>query len=94
MDRMTVDGALAALAIAVAWYSRIESPVRLYTVLAMAFLARETGVLLVAACCVVDLLAKRFKRAAIWAPGQKAYSSSWPIASRRHARGDDAVLIS
>ena len=67
MDRMTVDGALAALAIGVAWYSRIESPARLYTVLAMACLVRETGVLLVAACCLVDLLAKRFQAAAIWA---------------------------
>jgi len=67
MDRMTVDGALAALAIAVAWYSRIESPVRLYTVLGMACLTRETGVILVAACCLVDMLAKRFRRAATWA---------------------------
>jgi hypothetical protein len=67
MDRMTVDVALAALAIGVAWYSKTESAAKLYTVLAMACLVRETGLLLVAACCLVDLLTKRFKAAAIWA---------------------------
>jgi hypothetical protein len=67
MDRMTVDVALAALAVGVAFYSKTESPAKLYVVLVMACLVRETGVLLVAACCLVDLFAKRYKEAAIWA---------------------------
>jgi hypothetical protein len=67
MDRMTVDGALSALAMGLAWYWKTKSTAKVYLVLVLACLARETGVLLVAACCLVDLRAKRFKPAAIWA---------------------------
>jgi hypothetical protein len=67
MDRMTVDVSLAALAIGFAWYWKTKSPAKLCLVLVLACLVRETGVLLVAACCLVDLRAKRFKWAVIWA---------------------------
>jgi energy-converting hydrogenase Eha subunit C len=67
MDRMTVDVALAALAIGLAWYWKSQSTAKLCMVLVLACLVRETGVLLVAACCLVDLRAKRFRRAGTWA---------------------------
>ena len=67
MDRMTVDGAMAALTVAFAYFLKTRSPAKLYVVLALACLARETGVLLVAGCCISELIFRRFARAAFWA---------------------------
>jgi len=67
MDRMTVDVALAAFTAAFAFYWRTGAWVRLFLILVLACLVRETGLFLVAACCLVELFSLRLVRAAIWA---------------------------
>lgn len=67
MDRMTVDVALAAFAAAFAVYWRTGAWARLFIVLTLACLARESGVLLVGGCCLAELFSLRIARAAIWA---------------------------
>jgi hypothetical protein len=67
MDRMTVDVAIAAVTVGLAYYTSIQSTPRLYGVLVLACLARETGVLLVAAMCIYELWSRRFERALLWA---------------------------
>ncbi|MBI3473809.1 MAG: hypothetical protein HY013_20835 [Candidatus Solibacter usitatus] len=62
IDRMTVDAALAALCVGFALY--LESPRKLYAVLALAPLARETGICLVASYCLW-LAARRAWRPAL-----------------------------
>jgi hypothetical protein len=67
MDRMAVDVALAAFVMAFALYSRHgEEDWKLYPVLLLAALVRDTGLLLVAAYCIWLLLRKRVRRAAIF----------------------------
>ena len=66
MDRMTVDGCLAALSVAFAYFLKTRSASKLYAVLVLACLARETGVLLVAGCCISELIVKRLGRAVLW----------------------------
>jgi hypothetical protein len=67
MDRMTVDVALAAFTVAVALYWRTGAWTKLFAVLVLACLARETGVFLVAGCCLAELFARRLARVVIWA---------------------------
>jgi hypothetical protein len=67
IDRMTVDVALAALCVAFVRYTRKPSPVRLYVILLLAPLVRDSGALLVAAQCGYDLFGKRSGRAAVYA---------------------------
>jgi hypothetical protein len=67
MDRMTVDVALAAFTVAFVLYWRTGAWTRLFIVLLLACLVRETGVLLAGGCCLVELFSLRIKRAAIWA---------------------------
>lgn len=67
MDRMTVDGALAALSVGFAYYCKTGAAPKLYPILVMACLTRETGILFVAACCIFELLEKRFARSLLWA---------------------------
>ena len=66
MDRMTVDGSLAALSVAFAYFLKTRSTAKLYVVLVLACLVRETGVLLVGGCCISELVFRRFTRAALW----------------------------
>jgi hypothetical protein len=67
MDRMAVDVALAAFVMAFALYSREGSQDwKLYAVLLLGALVRDTGLLLVAAYCIWLLLGKRVRRAAIF----------------------------
>jgi hypothetical protein len=67
MDRMAVDVALAAFVMAFALYTRKgEADRRLYAVLLLSALVRETGLLLVAAYCIWLLLRKRMGRAALF----------------------------
>lgn len=63
MDRMTVDVATAAFTVGLAYYATIRSTVRLYCVLVLACLTRETGALLLAAACTYELWSGRFGRA-------------------------------
>lgn len=67
MDRMTVDVALAAFTVAFALYLKNESRRKLFLVLLLACLVRETGILLVAGVCLVELLNRRWARAVFWA---------------------------
>jgi hypothetical protein len=67
MDRLTVDVALIAFAVAAALYWRTEAWTKLFVVLALAGLARETGVLLVGGCCLAELLRRRLLRVVLWA---------------------------
>jgi hypothetical protein len=67
MDRMAVDVALAAFVMAFALYSREgQEDWKLYAVLLLGALVRDTGLLLVAAYCIWLLLRKRLRRAAIF----------------------------
>ncbi|MCL6545722.1 MAG: hypothetical protein K6T61_10870 [Bryobacteraceae bacterium] len=65
LNRMTVDIALAALAVGFVWHSRrgISAPVLL--ILALAALARETGVLLAAGYSLYWLAERRLRAAAL-----------------------------
>lgn len=76
VDRMTVDIALAALAVAFVLYQREPRPAALGLTLAAAALARETGLVLVAACCLAELRAKRFRRAA-WFAATAVPAAGW-----------------
>jgi hypothetical protein len=63
MDRMTVDVGIAAFTVGLAYYATIRSTARLYCVLLLACLARETGALLLAATWTYELWSGRFARA-------------------------------
>jgi hypothetical protein len=67
IDRLTVDIALAALTIGFALYWRAGSLSKLYLVLLFAPLAKETGVLLLAAYCLYAIFGKHWVRAAAMA---------------------------
>jgi hypothetical protein len=67
MDRMTVDVALAALTVAFAVYWRTGAATKLFIVLVLACLTRETGAFLAGACCLVELFRRRWIRAIVWA---------------------------
>ncbi len=60
LDRMTLDGPLAALTAAFALYARTGPRWKLYLTLAAAPLVRETGLLLIAACGLWDLARRRW----------------------------------
>lgn len=64
IDRMTVDVALAALSVAFVRYAKNQPWQRLYPVLLLAPLVRDTGALLIAAQCLYDLAGRRWRRAA------------------------------
>ena len=63
IDRLTIDHALAALAVAFAVQARRSPSWWLYSILVLAPLARETGLLLTAAWCGHRLLVKRRREA-------------------------------
>lgn len=68
MDRMAVDVGLAAFVMAFVLYSREgEEDWKLYPVLLLSALVRDTGLLLVAAYCIWLLLRKRLRRSAMFA---------------------------
>lgn len=66
IERMTIDTALAALCIGFALYAEAEPSWKLYPVLVLAPLARETGLLLVFAWCAWLLARKDWKRALVY----------------------------
>ncbi len=67
LDRMTVDITMAALTVAFALYLRAGPDWKLYAVLVCAPLAKETGFLLVAACCLQALFQRKWSRTALLA---------------------------
>ena len=66
VDRMTVDIALAAFTVAVALYWRTGAWMKLFVMLMLACLARETAALLVGGCCLAELLNRRWLRVVLW----------------------------
>jgi hypothetical protein len=67
IDRLTVDVVLVALCAGFAWYVKKGSPGGLYVVLVLAGLARETGLLLVAACCLCAIFQRHWRRTLLFA---------------------------
>jgi hypothetical protein len=67
IDRLTVDVALIALCAAWVWYMRSDAPGRLYLVLVLAGLARETGLPLAGACCMHALWRRHWRKALVYA---------------------------
>jgi hypothetical protein len=66
LDRLTVDLSLTALAMGFAYYAQIEARWRLYAVLMLAGLSRETGLILIAAYCISRLAQRRFLQAVLY----------------------------
>lgn len=66
LDRMVVDGALGALTLAFIVYAR-RPGLGFWVLLAVAGLTRETGLLLTAGFCAAEVLARRWKNAAVFA---------------------------
>ena len=67
LDRFTVDLALTSLSLGFAVYTSSRSRWKLYAVLALAPLCRETGLVLVLATAVPDLMARRYRQSLFWA---------------------------
>jgi hypothetical protein len=67
IDRLTIDVALCALCAGFAWYAKRGSNRRLYIVLLLAPLVRETGLLLVAAYCLHAASKRRWRRSLLFA---------------------------
>jgi hypothetical protein len=83
IDRLTVDVALAACCAGFALYVREWHPARLYAVLVAAALARETGLLLIAACVLWLVLERRFRDAALFATAV-APAAAWYVFVNLH----------
>jgi hypothetical protein len=83
LDRMTVDIALAALSVAFALYTAEQRTCRLFAVLTLASLARETGLVLVAAVCLSEILRHRAARAVLMASAAIP-SLAWYLYVRAH----------
>jgi hypothetical protein len=66
LDRLTVDLSLTALCVGFAYYARIEARWRLYAVLVLAGLSRETGLVLTLAFCLFLMALRRFGQAALF----------------------------
>ena len=67
LDRMTVDATMAAVTAGFVYYSARERAWKLYVVLMLATLVRETGFLLVAAWCIWMVWRREWRRAAAFA---------------------------
>lgn len=67
LDRLTVDLCLTALCLGFAYYSKIDARGRLYAILVLAALSRETGVALTLALCVSELARRGYARAMLHA---------------------------
>ncbi len=66
LDRLTVDLSLTALAMGFACYAKIESRWKLFAVLILAGLSRETGLILIAGYCLSRLTQRRFAQAVLF----------------------------
>jgi len=87
MDRMTVDVALAALTVAFAVYWKTGSWWKLFVVLLLACLVRETGLLLVAGVCLFDWINRRFARGALWASASlPMFAWYWFVSGKFHEK--------
>jgi len=66
IDRMVIDGMMTALFAGFLVYAKREDATKLYVVLALSVLMRETGLLLVAGAAGAAFLQKRFVRALLF----------------------------
>src|SRR5205085_3478104 len=90
IDRLTTDVALAARCAGFALYLREHSPHKLYAMLMMAALARETGLLLVGAY-VIFLAGERQFRKAILFSTAAIPTACWYLFVGLHTVPDHAV---
>jgi hypothetical protein len=67
LDRLTVDLSMTALCMGFAYYAKIDARWKLYAVLVLAGLSRETGLILIAAYCLSRLLQRRLTQAVLFA---------------------------
>jgi hypothetical protein len=75
-DRMLVDGLLTALFVGFLWYGESGAWKKAFAVVALACLARETGILLAAGAAVYSLLNGRRGRA-LWFAGAAVPALAW-----------------
>jgi hypothetical protein len=93
IDRLTVDAALAAFCAGFALYAAEGAHTKLYAVLALAGLSRETGLLLVAAWCIWLAVARRWRQAAIFATAGIP-TICWLIFVRLHTPAHEFETVS
>jgi len=67
LDRLTIDAALAALCVGFALYVKEGRPGKVYLILVLAPLVRETGLLLIAAYSLAELSGRHLGRAVLFA---------------------------
>ena len=90
LDRMTVDLALASLALGFAVYLDPESPWKLYVILVAATLCRDSGFLLWAAYAIHLLWLRRFRQVAIFVTALLP-AVLWTVWVRATMPGGDAI---
>jgi len=87
LDRMTVDATLVALTAGFSFYAGREPSWKLYAVLVLATLTRETGFLLIAAFCVWLLWEGQWRRVATFATAAVP-SLLWALFIQLHTHTD------
>ncbi len=92
IDRLTVDVALAALTVGFALYLRAGPRWKLYLVLVLAPLVRETGLLLVAGHCLHQAWRREWKQAAVFASTMLP-AAGWYLFVHRSAGGSPVHLL-
>ena len=85
IDRLVVDGALAALAVAFGLFSEQNRPAALWIAMAAAALTRETGLLLLAGYLLFSVTRSNWRRAAVMSTAA-APCLAWYWFVQRHTR--------
>ncbi len=67
LDRLTVDMALTSLVMGFAYYAAVDDRRKLWLVVALAVLCRDTGIILAVAWMVPLLVRRKFREAAVFA---------------------------
>jgi len=93
IERMTVDIALAALAVGFALWVEQQRPRALYAVVLLAPLARETGLLLVAGCVAAALGERQWKRAVVFSTAALP-CAAWAAYVHAHTQSSAVQWIS
>jgi hypothetical protein len=97
-DRMTIDGALAALCVAFVLFASETIDWKVYLVAMLAALMRETGVLLAIGCCIALFANRRYRAAAGFATAVAPAARLVSVRAPSHNRGTylpvNAVVLS
>ena len=93
MDRATVDVALAALCVGFALYAAAEPSWKVYPILALAPLARETGICLIAAFAAVQLRRRNWRDASLAAAAALPFCA-WMLFLHSRTAPDYTVFAS